>query len=357
MFMLGILGWIFRPGDIESWGLVLLATLPVALNAMNQLFMAPLRVAGSLTAWNALRLIPQVTYAGMLIVMVLTNSLTVERGVLVLVAGNVLTTLAAVALDRRLGPAPRLNDSAGKASVKFGRRLLVAVLPQQIGPRVDQLMLSISLVPAVLGVYSVAVSVASIVTALSLSVEQVLYPRFIRAGSTRRGTTRSALTFILLATVAAALLYAVAPVAIEVLFGRAYSGAMEPLGLLMLASIVRVAGAVLAAATKAAGHLRLLAGANFTGLVVTLVVFAVLVPTQGITGAAGASLAGACATFATLIWRRRDDRPEERGAWSDVAVVNGRGRRRRHCMHGDDFPHGLDTAFPSCRDLPGVPCA
>jgi O-antigen/teichoic acid export membrane protein len=85
-------------------------------------------------------------------------------------------------------------------------------------------------------------------------------------------------------------------------FGARYGGAAAPLVVLALATVLIAPAGVLGTALIAVGNLRPLAIQVGVSLVVNVVVLVVLVPSQGASGAAAATLA--CETVALVLLAR-----------------------------------------------------
>lgn len=295
----GISWWLIRPAAVEEWLLVIVVALNVPLNTCALLALSVLRAEGRLREWNFIRIVPNFAYAGVVLLLVATQELTVELGLAGLVVGGALAALLAVraVMGGELGEMSSLEEDE---VIRFGRRLTLASLPSLLNPRVDQLATSIALAPAVLGVYSVSTAVASILLILGVSLEQVLFPRLVASEVERRRLLKWAGAAAALSALIALALTVAAPWMIEGLYGSDYRAAAEPLPLLLVAACLRVASSVLSAGLKAKDQLGTLTVANTIGLVAGLAAF-LLLSDLGMIGIALAAMLGSIATAAVLL--------------------------------------------------------
>ncbi|MGY2701585.1 lipopolysaccharide biosynthesis protein [Nocardioides sp. HB32] len=297
--LVGMAIQIVRPSTAETWATVLLVGLIVPLNSVNLLGVAPLKAARRLTIWNTVRMTQPLVYAIGAALLLASGQLTVFYGVLAMVIGSALTSAVLVFIG--YGKAdPETSAEDRRSVVSYGRRLVVSTLPQRVSVRADQLLMSLLMSPALLGIYSVAAAIAAVVQILGVTLDQVLFPRFVA----RRHSTRSILlvagTGVGVALVASLLLLAIARPAISLLYGEAYVEAVDPLTLLLLGSVLRVGGLALAAALKAREELQMLMIAQFGGLIMLVIVFVAARP-WGMMGAALATFAGATTTAVVLL--------------------------------------------------------
>lgn len=290
---------LFRDSIGYALTIALVGASVVPLNAVNQMTLAPLLGAQRLWAWNLLRLSPAVAYVVLALSLAAMGRFTVMSGLSVWIAANAVTAVLAFAVRRRLGAAD--NEVVDKAMLKrYGRRMVLVGLPGLVNQRLDQLMMVFLAPAAALGTYSVAVSVAAVAEILKLSVEQILFPRFVAD----RSLIAFARTAAILGIVASGILYlSVAPFLhslISLVYGVNYVDAVDPLEWLLAAAALKVGVAVMAAAAKATNRLKLLAMSQLVTLVVTAAGVGVLLPARGLEGAAAAICLGQAINFAIL---------------------------------------------------------
>ncbi|SDR88427.1 Membrane protein involved in the export of O-antigen and teichoic acid [Actinopolymorpha singaporensis] len=319
LVLLGSACYIVRPHGVATWLSVVATTAVVPLNTFTLLSIVPLRAGQRMKAWNSVRLTQPVVYAFGAAVLWAAGQLTILSALAANLIGGLLLSVFLVALARRGGRA-RLAPGERRATTSYGRRLVLATLPQRIGPRLDQLLLGLLFAPAVLGVYSVATSIAAVVLMIGTSLDQVLFPRF-SAGHFSRPDLANAVVAGMGAGLAVSLaMAAMARPMIELLYGRDFLGAAEPLTILLLAAVVRVGANCLGAALKASGTLRAYAWAQIAGVLTLAGVFPLAVGLGGV-GAAIASLAGALVTFLV--------------SWGAVATIQSTGPALRAPVETD----------------------
>ncbi|TCJ30218.1 lipopolysaccharide biosynthesis protein [Nocardioides jejuensis] len=292
---------VVRPTNVDDVIAVVLPLLIVPLNTISVMSLAPLRAAELTRSWNRLRILPNLVYAAGLGLLVASGTLTVVTGLVVLVVGNAATAILCVRriarLERSVTDVAVVDHAAVRA---YGSKLTLALLPQQLGPRVDQLLLPLLVSPAALGVYAVAAAIASIVLTVAVTLEQVLFPRLVAERSGRRNLLLLIGAVAGLAVLGSVVIAAGAEPLIRVVYGASYTDAAIAVPLLLAAAVVRVVGSGLSAAAKAGGQLRALTTANWVGVGATLVLLPFAAP-HGLEAVALTSLSGAVATAVVLV--------------------------------------------------------
>lgn len=160
-----------------------------------------------------------------------------------------------------------------------------------IANRLDQLVLSVIVVPQLLGYYAVAVSLGAIIQPVAQSAGSVVLRRGA-AGGPR--AVRASLPVGLgvagaIAGASCTLVFIFAQELVTLLFGSAFAPAIAPLRVLLIGTVALAASAVLSDALRALGKPLLPARAGMTGALATLVLLPVLLPLLGLLGAAIAS--------------------------------------------------------------------
>jgi O-antigen/teichoic acid export membrane protein len=204
------------------------------------------------------------------------------------------------------GVKPRWN--ALRDQIRYGVQGQIANLAQLFNYRFDQFLVAAFVSRAAVGHYTVAVGLAESVWWLSSSVALVLMPRLTEMEREEADRTAPlACRNTLLASIGAALvLIAVAPIAIDLLFGSEFSPAYTPLVLLMPGIVAASATRVLGSYLFSQGKLIYNTYATFIALGLTIVLDLVLIPALQVDGAAiASSLAYVGALFATLYWYHR----------------------------------------------------
>jgi O-antigen/teichoic acid export membrane protein len=276
---------------------------------------------------GALRLIlfgvQLVTY----IVLWLIGQLTVASAsytmVLSLVA-SLVVSLIAVWLELK----PKWNPSQAELrnSLRYGIRDYPGILTEFVNWRLDLMMLVGMASSSALGLYVVALRLADITTTLAGSVGDALLPEVAASKNSDEATRIVARSLRL--TLCAHLLILVplwiaAPHILRFAFGEGFVPVTNVLRLLMFASVVWSAGAIVISGLNGLGHPGLSAIARIAAAIVMVVALLTWLPSRGIQGAALSSIVGYSVMFiVALFWllRRRQITLWEclRPRWDDV---------------------------------------
>ncbi len=173
-----------RELSLGSLAVAALAAFIVPLNSLTQVRLAALRASGAFGLWNAIRCVPQAVYLIGLSLLVATDSLTVVGAVGLLVGANVLTSCAATLASGQPTVTSELDHDERRRLARYGYTILLAQAPLILSQRADQFLLAILTSPHQLGLYTVAVSLGALVTALGTTTEQVLFPRILHGSTT-----------------------------------------------------------------------------------------------------------------------------------------------------------------------------
>jgi O-antigen/teichoic acid export membrane protein len=179
--------------------------------------------------------------------------------------------------------------------------------------RLDRLLIGLFLSASAVGVYSVAATATDIVFLVPAALSQVLFQK-IASKTVDLSTAHRARTITLLIGVVTALvIYLLAPLAIDRLVGPRFAGAVVPLRILLLAALFLSSYQIDAYALAARGQIWLAGSATLLGFAVILVADLLLIPTNGIVGAAWASAIayGLMAVLVRLIVIRVESAPAE----------------------------------------------
>lgn len=306
------IGVVVVPEALSGYGpsTVHLAILFLAVIPFN---LATLYVMGILnglhryTRFQAVRVLVIAFTAAGLIALRVAGALTVRGAVLVYLAANATTALVAGVL---LLSAARLEL---QASYGLARELLVFGIKSHasnvsglLNERLDQLVISIFLAPARLGLYVVAVTMTSITNLVGASVSFIALPAVARLDTdTERAEAarRYIAATVVLSTLTAAPALLLTGWLIDLLFGVAFGGATDVCRVLLLAAFVLSTGRVVQAVLKAINRPLDAGIAETLALVVTVAALAVLLPAIGIMGAGVASLLAYVTSTAFALYR------------------------------------------------------
>ncbi len=190
-----------------------------------------------------------------------------------------------------------------KKIVTFGARGQIGNMLWLMNLRFDFVLLGALAGPAVLGVYAVASKFAELMRLVPTAVNYVLYPRFARIG--RAEATAEARRLIPRSTgltVALTPLLAVATVvALPILYGRAYLGAITPAEIIIIGLSVEGAAAVASAYLVGIGRPGINSIGMGVGTVITVTLDVILIPRFGAVGGAITSAVTYLATTMLLV--------------------------------------------------------
>jgi O-antigen/teichoic acid export membrane protein len=244
-------------------------------------------------AYHALRVVAIALSALGLVALAATGALTVRNAVLAYLAANMVTVLGVVVALRPWRMTLCVERGLIRNLLAFGTRSHGGSVAALLNERLDQLLMSVFLPPASLGLYVVAVTLTSVTGLVGASTTAVALPAVASASSEveRATEARRMVGVTLLASTAVTVpVIVVVPLLIEFFFGHAYAAAAGPGRVLLVAAVAFSTGRVLGAVLRALGHPLEAGLAELLALVATLLGMAVLLPTLGLMGAALTSL-------------------------------------------------------------------
>ncbi|HEV8686697.1 MAG TPA: oligosaccharide flippase family protein [Gaiellaceae bacterium] len=293
------------PADVRPLALAYVAYIPLFLAtvyAMNllqglhqfrdfqfiRLLLIALTAAGLTAAWAS-------------------ASLGVGAAVLVYLGASSVTAVAAVILLGIAGATPlRVDRRVVSDLLRYGVRSHPSTVATMLNERADQLVISLFLAPAKLGLYVVAVTLTSLTSLVGSSIALVAMPRLAREVD-RETRQRMAARYVRLTLVGSLLLTVplllITPRLLEILFGTAFNAAAGVARILLVAAVLLTTGRLLAAVLKAVDRPLRAGLADALALVVTVAGLALLLPAFGLVGAGLASLA---AYAAATGWMARE---------------------------------------------------
>ncbi len=253
--------------------------------------------------YNLLRLIQPTLMAVSFLVLWALDALTVESALIAPTAATGLVLAVGMARSvQQIGvgpPALRL----GLSTLWFGVRGQGATVATHVTARLDVAMLPAFVVPASVGLYSVATNVSLIVYQLSNTFAALVLPAAAR--DDRRGAIKVVGSFwaaLAIAAVGAIGLALFARPLIGFVYGDEFLGAVKSLRLLLPGAVAFAGASILTAGIYAAGRPFTATLAQLLGMVVTVIGLVVFLPSGGVTAAALVSTASYTTVFvATLI--------------------------------------------------------
>jgi O-antigen/teichoic acid export membrane protein len=273
----------------------------IPLSLLNLYLMGLLNGLQRLGWFQALRLLVITGTAAGILTCRLVGVLTVRTAVVVYLASNVLTlAVAAVGIVRSKTGELTFDRSVLRALLAYGLKSHSSNVPSMLNERLDQLVISIFLAPARLGLYVIAVTMTSVTNLVGTSVSYVALPSIARLapGEERTAVARRFIVFTLVISAVFTIPFILFTGRLVTLFfGQAFHGATNVCRVLLVAAVVlsttRAVGAILKAINRP-----LDAGvAETLALVVTIAGLAAFLPTMGIMGAGVASLLAYLVSF------------------------------------------------------------
>jgi O-antigen/teichoic acid export membrane protein len=263
------------------------------------------RGAGDFERWNLMRLMVPVCAVAVLLIAWLADDATARFIAFGNLGFNALLFAPFFWLARRRIKSPYLPEPARiRPMLRYGFPCAMTGLPQMLNLRLDQMLMA-AIVPARdLGLYVVAVAWSGAVFPLLTSVGTTILPSVASADSrelalARLGQgVRAACAAALLLCGAVAL---VTPVAVVVLFGSSYRGAIPAALVLVPAAGILGINLALQESIRGLGFPYPVLRAELFGLAVTAACLGLTLRPFGILGAAISSLLGYSAVMAALV--------------------------------------------------------
>ncbi len=243
------------------------------------------------------------------LVLWLTGHLTIENAALTMVIAQLANTFTAfLSVLLALKPGWKPNFGIFKETLVFGLKYHVGVVTSFTTLRLDQLMLGGMASSLEMGLYVIAVRLSEIMTVLASSLSEVLMPEVAankgdRSIQVLMRSLRQTLYVYLLLLVP---LLVAAPLILRYAFGSDFLEASSSLRILLVASMVWSAGAIVNSGLNGLGFPGLSTLSRLASAVITVVALLVWLPRFGILGAAMSSLAGYTAMLiVALFWLMR----------------------------------------------------
>ena len=244
--------------------------------------------------WNSVRVSQPVLSLVLLSAACWLRLLTLTTALIVLTGTMLIQLCWAYGRCRSAGLAPgRAQARLVRPLAGYGLSQIVALAPATVNAKLDQLVLSQVVRPAVLAQYAIAVSAAMLPIPLASAIGNVAFPR-LAARSRVDGLARRAqwLGIVGSGFVAAAMLVPldlVAPWLIPFAFGRGYAGVVPLLWVLTPAGVFLACNQVAGDVLRGRNHPLLVARAEGLAAVFTVALLMALLPVVGVYGAAIAS--------------------------------------------------------------------
>jgi O-antigen/teichoic acid export membrane protein len=193
----------------------------------------------------------------------------------------------------------RFRSQIAREGLAFGSRTWLSSLATQTNVKLDQLLMAALASSHELGLYALAVTLATASTSLTGAIGTVLLPR-VAAGEPLLAARACRMTILIVGAYGVALAL-VSPLVVPVVFGSAFSGSIAMLVVLLAANMLLVPGQVLGSALIAAGEPGAVAHGQLCALAITVPALIVVLPVAGGVGAAAVSLVSYAASFVVVL--------------------------------------------------------
>jgi len=317
-----------RSPEVLRLARIYLLVIPVHM--LTDLSRGMLEGARRFTWVGALRLILFGVQLASYIVLWLVGRLTVASASYTMVASLVASLIVSlIAIWRELNPKWHPNLPELGTSLRYGIRDYPGILTEFVNWRLDLMMLVGMASSPALGLYVVALKLADITSTLAGSVGDALLPEVAaskKADEATRVVTRSLRLTICAHLLILIPLWIAAPFILRFAYGEGFVPVTNVLRLLMFASVVWSAGAIVISGLNGLGHPGLSATARIAAAIVMVMALLTWLPSRGIQGAALASITGYSVMFVVaLFWFLRQQKISLweclRPRWDDVPPV------------------------------------
>jgi O-antigen/teichoic acid export membrane protein len=246
------------------------------------------------SSWNRVRLCQPLTSFLVIVTLWRINLLNLDSALVVLFASVLVQLCLAYWTCRRIGlGSARYSSRLVRPLVSYGVAQIAAAAPASLNTYLDQLVLSVTVPPADLGRYSIAVSLTLLPGPVVSAIGYVLLPRLAAgkdtSGRTHQLQTNAIWASVLLSVAILAPIDLAAPWLVPLAFGAAYRGVVPLLWILSPGGVFLSSGQVVANLLRGRKRQIVVAKAEGIALIFTLALLGALLPILGVTGAAIAS--------------------------------------------------------------------
>lgn len=282
----------------------------VPLNVLGLFAMGMINGSQQFGTFHFFRFLVALIPATVLVAAALVGILSIPVAIFAYLASNTIVVGRAVVLlfrSNRAGDRTPLRVEAPLAStlLRFGVRGHMGDVASWLNERLDQLVVSVSLPPALLGLYVASVALASITTMIGSSIGMVMLPKLagVSPDQARPLLLRAAPGAFWLSIVVAVPLLILAPLLVSFLFGHAFEAMANTTRILLVAAVPLSLSRSLGAALRGLGRPLEAGVGDVLAIAVTIAGLAVLLPALGLIGAALTSLTSYMTSATWMLWR------------------------------------------------------
>ena len=305
-----IVGYACMPGLLPAQSASVVAAarwylLLLPIQALESMPHHLLRGRSDFAAWNVVRVVPGLSWLGILAYGWLCHRTNPAFFALMYLAALALLAVPSFYLARRrVAGSFRPDSRHWLAMLRYGFPSMLSGVPQVLNLRLDQMLMAALLPAETLGFYVVAATWSGAVGLVPNALGTVLFPKTASQGEPReRGVlfAQGIRLAVLSAGVVAVAVAAVTPVALPLLFGEKFAASVPAALVLVVAAAIAAVNLVLEEGLRGLGQPALTLWAETGGLVVTGISLLLLLKPLGIMGAAIASVLGYSAVTVTLV--------------------------------------------------------
>lgn len=224
------------------------------------------------------------------------GKLTLLNALIIIVVGQLISAgLMLFGVLYNLRPKWRLNLKIFIKEINYGLRGYFGIVTEFAVWRLDQILLTALASSTIIGLYAIAVAIAEITSMLASSISDSLLPEVAASKDAAKSVLLLAksLRLTLYAQLVALIpLWIAAPYLLRFVFGEQFVAATAALRLLLIASIIWSAGAILISGLNGFDNPGLSTLARISSAATTVVMLLLLLPVWGMVGAAVSSILG-----------------------------------------------------------------
>lgn len=299
IFAGSFLGGVF--GKMEFLNLVLTASAAPAVLLFN-LLSHILVGTGQIRAYNRISLVQSI----LLLVLILFSAGVMDLGISWVIAAYAISFLLADVLFFRAAAKEsasvdwRFDLAYVKDVFRYGAKIYPAHIFSFLSTRVNFFMINAFFNPAYVGIYAVAVALSEGLLIFSKSVSTVLIARVVsekNEKSLKEFTPLVCRSVLLAILPAVAVLAAVAPPLVVLLYSAPFSAAVPPLRILLLGVFAYCGWEILSNDLCGRGRQAIVSGISAAAFIAVIAFNVFLIPRWGISGAAWATDGAYCLMF------------------------------------------------------------
>ena len=312
---------------VAAW--LSVAVVPASL--VQSFVFAALQGAHRFLQFNLLRLVAVANYAVSLALLAMLGSPTLRTVTAAwvvswLVAGAVTIAWARRILADDVSTGADVVKASPAAMRRFGRRGLLGWVSPTETLRVDQLVVGLVLSAYDLGLYVAALAITNLPRFLAQAIGVVAYPR-VAAERTIAAQRRQIWRYVALGTALSAgvagVLASAADPLVRLAFGNTFGGAVGPLRILLLATVILCARRVLSDAMRGAGFAGATSRAEAASWLSLAPALPILGLLYGLNGVAVALCIAYALSLGTLLWATASTRPGQHPAALAETTLDG----------------------------------